>query len=172
MRSLIFGSLEHELQHSVTVQHSATVQHRAAIMASSAQQLSSHALCLSGTQIDRKLVKQTVMTSVYGITRIGAREQFSNRLRERGWQNEQEVFRCSWYLTALTLDALGELFKNAKVGWGLWWLGRSRFGGFWRLVCSLDVPCVQPGLHAYRLPAPHAALPATCCIATSSACRL
>jgi hypothetical protein len=66
--------------------------------------------------VDRKLVKQTVMTSVYGITRVGAREQFSNRLRERGWRNEQEVFRCSWYLTHLTLDALGELFKNAKVG--------------------------------------------------------
>ncbi len=69
--------------------------------------------------MDRKLVKQTVMTSVYGITRIGAREQFSARLRERGWHNEPEVFRCSWYLTNLTLGALGELFKNAKVGgWG------------------------------------------------------
>ena len=30
-------------------------------------------------QIDRKLVKQTVMTSVYGVTYIGARQQIYNR---------------------------------------------------------------------------------------------
>lgn len=34
--------------------------------------------------VDRKLVKQTVMTSVYGVTFIGAREQIGNRLKERG----------------------------------------------------------------------------------------
>jgi hypothetical protein len=34
--------------------------------------------------VDRKLVKQTVMTSVYGVTHIGARQQIENRLRERG----------------------------------------------------------------------------------------
>lgn len=46
----------------------------------------------SGT-IDRKLVKQTVMTTVYGVTQTGAREQISNRLRERGWSNEPEIFQ-------------------------------------------------------------------------------
>lgn len=34
-------------------------------------------------QVDRKLVKQTVMTSVYGVTFIGARTQILNRLEER-----------------------------------------------------------------------------------------
>ena len=34
--------------------------------------------------IDRKLVKQTVMTSVYGVTHVGARQQIQSRLRERG----------------------------------------------------------------------------------------
>lgn len=34
-------------------------------------------------QVDRKLVKQTVMTSVYGVTFIGARLQILNRLKER-----------------------------------------------------------------------------------------
>lgn len=106
------------------------------------------------SQIDRKLVKQTVMTSVYGITRIGAREQFSNRLRERGWQNEQEVFRCSWYLTALTLDALGELFKNAKVGLGLWWVGRSGFRAWAPVRRRVVLPQVG---HVVCLPARHAA---------------
>lgn len=33
--------------------------------------------------IDRKLVKQTVMTSVYGVTAVGARAQVEARLRER-----------------------------------------------------------------------------------------
>lgn len=35
-------------------------------------------------QIDRKLVKQTVMTSVYGVTYVGAREQIKRRLEEKG----------------------------------------------------------------------------------------
>jgi hypothetical protein len=32
--------------------------------------------------IDRKVVKQTVMTSVYGVTFIGARQQLQVRVRE------------------------------------------------------------------------------------------
>lgn len=32
-------------------------------------------MLLKSTSVDRKLVKQTVMTSVYGVTFIGAREQ-------------------------------------------------------------------------------------------------
>jgi len=35
--------------------------------------------------VDRGLVKQTVMTSVYGVTYVGAREQVASRLRERGF---------------------------------------------------------------------------------------
>lgn len=31
----------------------------------------------------RKVVKQTVMTSVYGVTFIGARQQIENRLKEK-----------------------------------------------------------------------------------------
>ena len=37
-------------------------------------------------EIDRKLVKQTVMTSVYGVTFVGARGQITNRLKERGFK--------------------------------------------------------------------------------------
>ncbi|KAL0340199.1 UNVERIFIED_CONTAM: DNA-directed RNA polymerase 3B, chloroplastic [Sesamum radiatum] len=36
------------------------------------------------SQVDRKLVKQTVMTSVYGVTYVGAREQIKRRLEEKG----------------------------------------------------------------------------------------
>ena len=40
--------------------------------------------------VDRKLVKQTVMTSVYGVTFIGAKAQVANRLSERGWAANKE----------------------------------------------------------------------------------
>jgi len=70
-------------------------------------------------QIDRKLVKQTVMTSVYGVTAVGAREQVEARLRERGWaagdpHRRELVFRASRYVAGLTLDALAEMFGNAR----------------------------------------------------------
>lgn len=49
-------------------------------------------------QIDRKLVKQTVMTSVYGVTFVGARMQIFNRLKERGTIQEQtEMYRAACY---------------------------------------------------------------------------
>lgn len=37
-------------------------------------------------KVERKIVKQTVMTSVYGVTYVGAREQIQNALKDRGSQ--------------------------------------------------------------------------------------
>ena len=42
-------------------------------------------------------VKQTVMTSVYGVTFIGARQQISNRLKDKGWTHDNTIFRVSNY---------------------------------------------------------------------------
>ena len=47
--------------------------------------------------VDRKLVKQTVMTSVYGVTFVGARAQIGNRLKERGWDDDRLVYKASCY---------------------------------------------------------------------------
>lgn len=47
--------------------------------------------------VDRKLVKQTVMTSVYGVTFVGARQQISSRLAERGWDDERLLYKTSSY---------------------------------------------------------------------------
>lgn len=48
--------------------------------------------------MDRKLVKQTVMTSVYGVTYIGAREQIKRRLKERNAiSDDKELFGASCY---------------------------------------------------------------------------
>lgn len=48
--------------------------------------------------MDRKLVKQTVMTSVYGVTYIGARDQMKRRLKERSViSDDAELFGSSCY---------------------------------------------------------------------------
>ncbi len=66
-------------------------------------------------QVDRKLVKQTVMTSVYGVTFVGARMQIQARLKERvGFENESVRYRVAAYAAKRTLDALNDMFQNAR----------------------------------------------------------
>lgn len=60
-------------------------------------------------QVDRKLVKQTVMTSVYGVTYIGARDQIKRRLQERGvFEDNPELFSAACY--AAKVIAVMKLF--------------------------------------------------------------
>ncbi|GLU10284.1 hypothetical protein SLE2022_271030 [Rubroshorea leprosula] len=71
-------------------------------------------------QVDRKLVKQTVMTSVYGVTYIGAREQIRRRLEEKGLiTDDRLIFAAACYAAKVTMAALGELFQAARgiMGW-------------------------------------------------------
>ncbi|THG07185.1 hypothetical protein TEA_003707 [Camellia sinensis var. sinensis] len=73
-------------------------------------------------QVDRKLVKQTVMTSVYGVTYIGARDQIKRRLKERNAiADDTELFGAACYAAKITLTALGEMFQAARSIMG--WLG-------------------------------------------------
>ncbi|PWA84154.1 DNA-directed RNA polymerase 2B [Artemisia annua] len=67
-------------------------------------------------QVDRKLVKQTVMTSVYGVTYIGARDQIKRRLLERSnvAADSAEIFGAACYAAKITLAALGEMFEGAR----------------------------------------------------------
>ncbi|XP_057821659.2 DNA-directed RNA polymerase 1B, mitochondrial isoform X1 [Cryptomeria japonica] len=66
-------------------------------------------------QVDRKLVKQTVMTSVYGVTYIGARDQIKRRLKERSCiADDQALYYASCYAAKTTLFALGEMFNSAR----------------------------------------------------------
>ncbi|KAM7472905.1 hypothetical protein LguiA_011088 [Lonicera macranthoides] len=66
-------------------------------------------------QVDRKLVKQTVMTSVYGVTYIGAREQIKRRLEEKGLiADDRMLFGAACYAAKVTLAALGEIFGAAR----------------------------------------------------------
>lgn len=65
--------------------------------------------------IKRKIVKQTVMTSVYGVTFIGARQQIYKQLRDKDFMNEEEkdAYIASFYIAKLTLDCLKDLFSGA-----------------------------------------------------------
>jgi DNA-directed RNA polymerase len=76
--------------------------------------------------IDRKMVKQTVMTSVYGVTSRGAREQVHNRLREkvddgilngRFWASDdfQTKYAAAGYIADLILSSIGDLFEDANA---------------------------------------------------------
>lgn len=49
-------------------------------------------------KISRKVVKQTVMTTVYGVTYIGARAQIEKQLRDRRDIPEEECWAASSYL--------------------------------------------------------------------------
>lgn len=64
-------------------------------------------------KITRKVVKQTVMTSVYGVTIIGARSQICNRLAEIEGFPENMLFPASMMLASLTLSSLGDIFSGA-----------------------------------------------------------
>lgn len=75
--------------------------------------------------IGRKVVKQTVMTSVYGVTYVGARKQIQARLREK-WledgscsmlsgEQEEDVYKAAAYVATITLSKLGELFSSARA---------------------------------------------------------
>ncbi|CAM8946137.1 unnamed protein product [Rhodiola kirilowii] len=109
-------------------------------------------------QVDRKLVKQTVMTSVYGVTYIGARDQIKRRLKERcAIEDDSELFAAACYAAKTTMIAIGEMFVAARSIMS--WLGdcakiiaAENQPVSW--VTPLGLPVVQPyrklGSHLIR----------------------
>ncbi|RYR76886.1 hypothetical protein HN51_002249 [Arachis hypogaea] len=99
-------------------------------------------------QIDRKLVKQTVMTSVYGVTFVGAREQIKRRLEEKGLITDDKLlFAAACYAAKVTLKALEEIFGAARDIMG--WLGDcakviASENEAVRWTTPLGLPVVQP----------------------------
>lgn len=97
--------------------------------------------------VDRKLVKQTVMTSVYGVTFIGARAQIGNRLKERGWEDDRRLFNVSAYAAKVTMAGLHEMFQNAKnvMHWLAECAGRIAAAGcVVQWTTPLGLPVAQP----------------------------
>uniref|UniRef100_A0A182MFM0 DNA-directed RNA polymerase n=1 Tax=Anopheles culicifacies TaxID=139723 RepID=A0A182MFM0_9DIPT len=64
--------------------------------------------------IRRKVIKQTVMTTVYGVTRYGARKQIARQLEYIDEFPKEWIWPASSYLTVKTFDALSEMFTSAK----------------------------------------------------------
>ncbi|KAJ1962894.1 DNA-directed RNA polymerase, partial [Dispira parvispora] len=65
-------------------------------------------------KVTRKVIKQTVMTNVYGVTFVGAREQIYRRLKEVEDLDPDMLFKCSSYVAKLVFDSLGEIFSCAR----------------------------------------------------------
>jgi len=107
--------------------------------------------------INRKVVKQTVMTSVYGVTYIGARKQIQARLKEKFQEREggrmltkeeeQDVYEASRYVATITLSKLAELFSAARNI--MEWLATcaslvAKQGQPMSWVTPLGLPVIQP----------------------------
>lgn len=66
-------------------------------------------------KVQRKVIKQTVMTSVYGVTFIGARAQIQRQLKERKlYETNGELYRAANYLAKVTIKCIGDLFSDAN----------------------------------------------------------
>ncbi|KAK4701543.1 hypothetical protein P7C70_g4683, partial [Phenoliferia sp. Uapishka_3] len=96
-------------------------------------------------KVTRKVVKQTVsffspapdlfkdctdlgsarqvMTTVYGVTFIGAKKQIAKQLKERGDIPIEHLYMCSLYLGRIVLDSIGDVFSGATAIQT--WLNRS-----------------------------------------------
>uniref|UniRef100_A0A8C4WZK8 DNA-directed RNA polymerase n=1 Tax=Eptatretus burgeri TaxID=7764 RepID=A0A8C4WZK8_EPTBU len=64
--------------------------------------------------INRKVVKQTVMTVVYGVTRYGARLQVEKRLDELEDFPKAHVWKASIYLSRGIFHSLKEMFASTR----------------------------------------------------------
>lgn len=53
------------------------------------------------------------MTTVYGVTFIGAKNQIQRQLKDRGDIPAEHLYMCSLYLGRLVLDSIGDIFKGA-----------------------------------------------------------
>lgn len=98
--------------------------------------------------IKRKVIKQTIMTSVYGVTWYGARLQISKQLKDIDNFPTNQVFVASNYLATKTFDSLRSMFTSAKEI-------QDWFTECAKLICSvggqhmewvtpLGLPIVQP----------------------------
>ncbi|VTJ85283.1 Hypothetical predicted protein [Marmota monax] len=100
--------------------------------------------------ISRKVVKQTVMTVVYGVTRYGGRLQIEKRLRELDNFPQEFVWDASHYLVRQVFSSLQEMFSSTRAiqrwltesarlisqaGWAVEW------------VTPLGIPVIQPYHH-------------------------
>ena len=98
-------------------------------------------------KIKRKVVKQTVMTSVYGVTFLGARDQIMRQLKDREILPDEDLKAGALYLATITMGAIADLFAGAHriKEWFIECAGMIAKAGYpvsW--VTPLGLPVVQP----------------------------
>ncbi|CAN9500557.1 unnamed protein product [Ophioblennius macclurei] len=97
--------------------------------------------------ISRKVVKQTVMTVVYGVTRYGGRLQIEKRLKEIDEFPKEYVWDASHYLVRQVFSGLKEMFTGTREIQD--WLTESarlisKCGHTVEWVTPLGLPIIQP----------------------------
>ncbi|KAJ0065116.1 hypothetical protein NL108_005600, partial [Boleophthalmus pectinirostris] len=97
--------------------------------------------------ISRKVVKQTVMTVVYGVTRYGGRLQIEKRLKEIDDFPKEYVWDASHYLVRLVFSGLKEMFTGTREIQD--WLTESarlisKSGHSVEWLTPLGLPIIQP----------------------------
>lgn len=104
--------------------------------------------------IDRGVVKRTVMTSVYGVTYVGARQQIQEKIEEKLEEKgcdldelQREIFAAAGYLATVTMEVMGDLFQGARNTKS--WLAEcarliSQQGHPVAWISPIGVPAVQP----------------------------
>uniref|UniRef100_A0A8C5LN70 DNA-directed RNA polymerase n=1 Tax=Leptobrachium leishanense TaxID=445787 RepID=A0A8C5LN70_9ANUR len=97
--------------------------------------------------IGRKVVKQTVMTVVYGVTRYGGRLQIEKRLKEMESFPQEWVWEASHYLVKQVFNSLKEMFSGTRAI--QLWLTESarmisRSGNTVAWMTPLGLPIIQP----------------------------
>ncbi|XP_005170579.2 DNA-directed RNA polymerase, mitochondrial [Danio rerio] len=97
--------------------------------------------------ISRKVVKQTVMTVVYGVTRYGGRLQIEKRLKEIDDFPKDYVWDASHYLVVQVFNSLKEMFTGTREIQE--WLTESarliaKSGRTVEWVTPLGLPIIQP----------------------------
>ncbi|PWY98909.1 DNA/RNA polymerase [Testicularia cyperi] len=65
-------------------------------------------------KVTRKVVKQTVMTTVYGVTFVGAKNQVMRQLADRGDVPAEDLFSTASYLAKVIMSCIGNLFSGAQ----------------------------------------------------------
>lgn len=64
--------------------------------------------------VRRKVIKQTVMTTVYGVTRYGARNQIARQLAAYNFPDEL-IWPSANYLAAKTFDSITQVFNASRA---------------------------------------------------------
>ncbi|XP_025031948.1 DNA-directed RNA polymerase, mitochondrial, partial [Python bivittatus] len=97
--------------------------------------------------VTRKVVKQTVMTVVYGVTQFGGRLQIEKQLREIDNFPKADVWEAALYLVRLVFKSLTEMFSGSREiqNWlteSAWLI--SKIGQTVEWVTPLGLPIIQP----------------------------